>query len=346
MTTAGLSPQFRTAREAVAWCRATVTPALRREVDLLPATMRAIAGYHFGWLDRHGAPDTGDPGKAVRPALVVLAARAVGADPGTAVPAAVAVELVHNFSLLHDDVMDRDPVRRHRPTAWTVFGESAAVLAGDALLAAAPRALGRSPVLVGTTAFDWLAQGVLDLCEGQAADLAFESRADVGLDECLRMAAGKTGTLLGLACALGGLVGGADHVRIGHLRAFGDHLGLAYQLVDDLLGVWGDPLATGKPVGADLLSRKKSLLAVAALTSGTAAAQELAALYRRERPLEPAEVPLLAALVEGTGAREWARTRLAHELGEATRHLAAADPGEGAADALLDLARHVVGRDR
>ncbi|MET1076185.1 MAG: polyprenyl synthetase family protein, partial [Umezawaea sp.] len=169
---------------------------------------------------------------------------------------------------------------------------------------------------------------------------------DVGLEECLRMAEGKTGTLLALACALGGLAGGADPVRIGHLRAFGGHLGVAFQLVDDLLGVWGDPLATGKPVGADLVSRKKSLLAVAALTSGTPAADDLAALYSRDRPLERADLPGVIALVERTGAREWARTRLAHEVAEATRHLAAADPDPGAAEALLDVAGLVVGRDR
>jgi geranylgeranyl diphosphate synthase type I len=318
---------------------------LRAEVERMPASMRRIAGYHFGWIDRHGAPAAGRPGKAVRPALVVLAAKAVGGSPEAAVPAAVAVELVHNFSLLHDDVMDRDQVRRHRPTAWTVFGESPALLAGDALLALAPRALTRSPTAVGATAAQWLAEAVLDLCEGQHADLAFESRSDVALDECVRMAAGKTGALLGLSCALGALIGGATPERSRLLRAFGHHLGLAYQLVDDLLAVWGDPAVTGKPVGADLVSRKKSLLAVAALTSGSPAAAELADLYSRERALDPDDVPRVTALIERTGARDWARSRAAQEMAEAGEHLAAADCDPATVETLLDLARRVIGRD-
>jgi geranylgeranyl diphosphate synthase type I len=345
MSTTGLSPEFRTAEDVTRWCRDVVGAALRAEVERMPASMRRIARYHFGWTDRHGAPDTGRPGKAVRPALVVLAAKAVGGRPETAVPAAVAVELVHNFSLLHDDVMDRDLVRRHRPTAWTVFGESPALLAGDALLALAPLALSTGPAATAATAARWLAEAVLDLCEGQHADLAFESRADVELEECVRMAAGKTGSLLGLSCALGALVGGATPERSRLLRAFGHHLGLAYQLVDDLLAVWGDPAVTGKPVGADLVSRKKSLLAVAALTSGTPAAEELADLYSRERAPSPEDVPRVTDLIERTGAREWARSRAAEEMAEAGRHLAAADCDPATAETLLDLARRVIGRD-
>ncbi|HEX6339683.1 family 2 encapsulin nanocompartment cargo protein polyprenyl transferase [Umezawaea sp.] len=346
MTAVRLPPEFRTARDVTRWCHDVVGAALRAEVDLLPASMRRIARYHFGWADRHGEPDTGRPGKAIRPALVVLAAKAVGGRPEAAVPAAVAVELVHNFSLLHDDVMDRDRVRRHRPTAWTVFGEAPAILVGDALLALAPRALARGSAPNAATAADWLTSAVLDLCEGQHADLAFETRADVGLDECVRMAADKTGALLGLSCALGGLVGGATPERAGRLRAFGRHLGLAYQLVDDLLAVWGDPAVTGKPVGSDLLSRKKSLLAVAALTSGTPAAAELADLYSRDRPLDPAEVPAVTALIERTGAREWARSRAAREMAEAAGHLEAADCDPTTSETLLEVARTVVGRDR
>ncbi|MFD9741508.1 polyprenyl synthetase family protein [Umezawaea sp. NPDC059074] len=345
MTTAGLSPEFRTVEDVVRWCRDVVGGALRVEVDQLPHSMRRIAGYHFGWVDRHGDPDVGDSGKLIRPALVVLAATAVGGAAVDAVPAAVAVELVHNFSLLHDDVMDRDAVRRHRSTAWTVFGEAPAILAGDALLVLAPQVVVRAGERWSAVAAEWLTRAVFDLCEGQHADLAFEARVDVGLDECVRMAAGKTGALLGLSCALGALVGGGEPERVTSLRAFGHHLGLAYQLVDDLLAVWGDPAVTGKPVGADLVSRKKSLLAVAALTSGTPAAGELAELYHRERPLEADEVPLVSALIERTGAREWARARAASEMALAAGHLEAAECEPAVAETLLDVARRVVGRD-
>src|SRR6266545_1033618 len=132
----------RSARDVLAWSRGVVGPALRKAVDTMPAPLRHIAGYHFGWWDEDGQPIDADGGKAIRPALTLLAGRAVGGDPEVTVPAAVAVELVHNFSLLHDDVMDGDLTRRHRRTAWNVFGRRNAILTGDGVL---------------TTAFDVLA---------------------------------------------------------------------------------------------------------------------------------------------------------------------------------------------
>src|SRR5436190_24292033 len=120
-----LAADGRQPREVLAWSRTLVQPALREAVETLSGTMRMVAGYHFGWWDEHGQPTTADAGKALRPALVLLAAEAVGGEQRGAVPAAAAVELVHNFSLLHDDVMDGDITRRHRATAWTRFGTRA-----------------------------------------------------------------------------------------------------------------------------------------------------------------------------------------------------------------------------
>ena len=193
------------------------------------------------------------------------------------------VELVHNFTLLHDDVMDRDTTRRHRPTAWTVFGDADAILAGDALQALALRLLAEDPHPASRPAAARLADCVIELCEGQQADTALERRApgEVTLDEVLAMAEAKTGALLGCACALGGLYAGAADEDVAALDAFGRQAGLAFQLIDDVIGIWGDPSRTGKPAGADLAARKKSLPVVAALASGTPAAAELAALYAR-----------------------------------------------------------------
>ncbi len=216
---------------------------------------------------------------------MLLAAAAAGGSPREAVPAAVAVELVHNFSLLHDDVMDGDATRRHRPTAWRLFGIGAAILAGDALLTLALDVLAASGHPASGQAMRMLSAAVQDLVEGQSSDVAFERRDEVGLAECERMAASKTAALIGCACALGALFGGGDPERVQRLRVFGEHVGLAYQHVDDLLGIWGDPAATGKPVYSDLRSRKKSLPVVFALTSDTAGGRELAALYRGRGPL-------------------------------------------------------------
>ncbi|GAA3824967.1 MULTISPECIES: family 2 encapsulin nanocompartment cargo protein polyprenyl transferase [Amycolatopsis] len=335
----------RTARELLAWSRGCVDPALRAAVARLPESMRPLVSYHFGWADETGAPASGGGGKAVRPALVLAAARAVG-EWGPALPGAVAVELVHNFSLLHDDVMDGDETRRHRPTVWKLFGAGPAILAGDSLLVAASDVLAASGHPAAREALRVLGAAVQDLIEGQGADLAFEQRADVGLDECRLMAEGKTGALLGCACALGGLLGGGSSEQVAHLRRFGEAAGLAFQMVDDLLGIWGDPAATGKPVFSDLRNRKKSLPVVAALTSGTAAGRELASLYAAPGELAGSDLVRAARLVDQAGGREWTRTEAAALLERARAHLRAAVPDpRGAAD-LEALAALLADRDR
>ncbi|GAA4231607.1 family 2 encapsulin nanocompartment cargo protein polyprenyl transferase [Actinomadura meridiana] len=339
----------RSAAEILAWSRGLLDPALRDAVETLPGTMRGIAAFHFGWLDEHGRPASGASGKAIRPALALLAARAVGGTAESALPAAVAAELAHNFSLLHDDVMDGDLTRRHRPTAWTVYGTSAAVLAGDALLAAAFEVLageapgGASPALPG--AVRALARAVIELVEGQSADLAFEERGDVTLDECVAMANRKTGALLGASCALGAAYGGGTPDQTAHLRAFGERLGLAFQLVDDLLGIWGDPAATGKAVHADLHTRKKSLPVVAALTSDTPAGAELAHLYLRDEPLTPADAAHAATLIDAAGARTWAAAHANTLLTTALEDLTAAAPTPVPATELKTLAHLVATRN-
>lgn len=164
-----------------------------------------------------------------------------GGAPELAVRAAAAVELVHNFTLLHDDVMDRDTTRRHRPTAWTVFGDAGAILAGDALQALAQRLLAEDPHPAARPAAARIAACVMELCEGQVADVALERREpdQVTLDECLVMAEAKTGALLGCACAVGGLYAGAGEEEVAALDGFGRQAGLAFQLIDDVMGIWG-----------------------------------------------------------------------------------------------------------
>ncbi|MGA5703325.1 family 2 encapsulin nanocompartment cargo protein polyprenyl transferase [Peterkaempfera bronchialis] len=334
------------ASEVLARTRRVVDPVLRAAVHSLPGTMRRIASYHFGWEEADGTPAHGDPGKAIRPALVLAAAQALGGSAEQAVHAAAAVELVHNFTLLHDDVIDRDATRRHRPTAWSVFGSADAILAGDALHALALRILARDPHPAGAAAAARLADCVIELCEGQHADCAFEKRSDVTLAECLAMAESKTGALLGCACALGALYAGADPEAADALDAFGRRTGLAFQLIDDLIGIWGDPKTTGKPVGSDLAARKKSLPVVSALRSGTPAAAELAALYAAGRPLDEAELLQAASAVDRAGGRDWAQTEACDRMAAAMDHLARAVPDPAAAGDLLTLAELVTRRNR
>ncbi|HEY3708333.1 MAG TPA: family 2 encapsulin nanocompartment cargo protein polyprenyl transferase [Amycolatopsis sp.] len=330
---------------SLARCRDTVTPALRAAVERLDESSRSISAYHLGWTDANGVPVQGNGGKAVRPALAVLSAQAAGAAPETGVPGAVAVELVHNFSLLHDDVIDRDTTRRHRATAWHVFGVSSAILAGDSLLALAFDVLAASEHPAALEGIRVVSATVQELIDGQSADMAFERRTDVDLAECVRMAAGKTGALLGGACALGAAFGGGGAEQVAGARRFGERLGLAFQLVDDLHGIWGDPAVTGKSVHSDLRNRKKSIPVVAALNSGTPAGAELATLYHREQPLSDSELAHVADLVELAGGRSWSQLRADELLAESLRHLATISPEPGPAGELTALASLVTRRD-
>ncbi|MGP3688411.1 family 2 encapsulin nanocompartment cargo protein polyprenyl transferase [Streptomyces sp. IBSNAI002] len=327
--------------------REAVNPELRRTVESLPGSMRHVAMYHFGWEHEDGTPAAGNAGKAIRPALVLAAAQAVrgpGGQVEDAVRAAVAVELAHNFTLLHDDVIDKDSRRRGRATAWTVFGIPDAIIAGDAMMALALRLFAEDPHPAAAAASARLAACVIELCAGQQADCAFEQRAYVSLDECLTMATAKTGALLGCACALGALYAGAGPDEVDAMDAFGREAGLAFQLIDDLIGIWGDPGHTGKPAGADLLARKKSLPVVAALTSGTEAGEELAALYAG--PMTGDDVRRAADAVDRAGGRDWAQAHAADRMGRAVQQLSRAVPDLGAAGGLLALAEFVTRRTR
>jgi geranylgeranyl diphosphate synthase type I len=201
---------------------------------------------------------------------------------------------------------------------------------------------GQSPAAAGVSV-RVLSTAVQDLCMGQAMDLAFEERVDVTVAECTTMADGKTGALLGAACELGALAGGADARRARCYRMFGRRLGLAFQLADDLLGIWGNPEVTGKPAGSDLVSRKKSLPVVAALTSGTEAGNQLALLYRQGGDLDAARA---AELVEQAGGRAWARAEADRQAGAALRALAQADPDPAAVVDLEVLTALLAHRER
>ena len=305
--------------EGVALARDLVSPAIEAAIGRLTPDVRVVAAYHFGFADAEGNPTGGGSGKALRPALALLSARATGAPPERGVTAAVAVELVHNWSLLHDDIMDGDTERRHRPTAWTVFGVGAAILAGDALLALAQDLLLEDGTPQGPWAARCLSAAVQRLISGQGADLAFEKRDDVTLAECLEMAGDKTAALMACACSIGAVHLGAPPTLAMALAGFGAHVGLAFQLTDDLLGIWGAPEVTGKPVRADLRARKKSLPVVAALTSGTPEAADLHALLTDPQPLSEDDLIRAADLVVAAGGKQWAEAEADAAAGRGQR---------------------------
>jgi geranylgeranyl diphosphate synthase, type I len=333
------SPTVAPVTDVLARARRLVDPALRTAVGRLHPDLRRAARYHFGFVEADGTPGAG-AGKGIRPALAVLSAEAVGADPSVGVPAGVALELVHNFSLLHDDIIDGDRQRRHRPTVWALFGVGQAIIVGDALQTLAHRVLLDERTNEGVAAAARLTDAVAEIIAGQADDMALESEESIAVEQCVRMAAAKTGALLACSAGLGAMLAGADRTVVAALERFGAHMGLAFQAVDDILGIWGDPAVTGKPVGSDLGAKKKTL-PVAFAMADPDAATELRALFRNGR-LDETAVRQATAAVERGGGRGATETFARAELAAALTALESA-PLESRPRAELRLVAEFVG---
>ena len=325
--------------------RELIEPALRAAVGRLDPELARYVAYHVGWVDAQGRPEAGNGGKCLRPALSLLSAEAAGASPEAAVPAAVAVELIHNFSLLHDDVMDHDTERRHRRTVWAQFGVGPAILAGDALLVLALQILGDGGGERVGDATRRLLVATQDMIAGQAQDMALESEPAADVERCLQMTAGKTAALLGCATAIGAEVAGAPVGSVRALEQFGWNLGVAFQAVDDLLGIWGDPALTGKPPFSDLRERKRSLPVTFALTDGGSSSRQLAELFR-SASARPEDLERAALLVEEAGGRATTEQLALRHLDAALAALDAAALLPAPTEELRVLARFVCERDR
>ncbi|WP_328387511.1 polyprenyl synthetase family protein [Nocardia sp. NBC_00416] len=293
--------------EIFAEARTSCDPALREAVEQLPDPLRLMAGYHFGWWDETGHPTRGRSGKGLRAALVFAVTAACGGAESTAVAAAAAIEMLHNFTLVHDDVMDADEMRHGRATVWRVWGSDAALVLGDAMHAMTIRMLLNLPTASVAEAVGRVEAATVEMCRGQYEDLMFESRPTVEAGEYMRMVLGKTGSLMGCACALGALCADADADTVAAFDHFGRELGAAFQFTDDVLGIVGDTAVTGKPVGNDLARRKRSLPVVAALDSGCPEAADLRELYRSDGPMTTADVARATRFVEACGALDWTR---------------------------------------
>ncbi len=274
-----------------------------------PHDFYGMMRYHLGYADERLEPVAGAHGKGLRGLLLLLVAEGLGGDAAAAVSLAAAVELLHNFSLVHDDIEDGSATRRHRPTMWSLWGVPVTINAGDGMYAMAHLALLRSPLrreapgrlieLVGQ-----FEQTALRLCEGQHLDMTFERRADVSVDEYLAMIAGKSAALIGAAAALGARAAGATPEQAAEANTFGRELGLAFQMQDDILGIWGDEQVTGKSATSDLASRKKTLPVLLAMERAEPAARaRLRELYTQPAG-DAASAAEIMALLDATGARE------------------------------------------
>ncbi len=307
--------------------------------------------YHLGWVDERFRVSALHSGKRVRPVICLLACEAVGGDPEDALPAAAALELLHNFSLIHDDIEDNSSTRRHRPTVWAVWGVPQAINAGDGMYSLAYRALlglrGRSlpPDLV-LDAAERFASTCVALTEGQYLDMSFEDRMDVTTAEYLRMVEGKTAALISTSAYLGSLIGGADRATAARYSVFGRQLGIAFQMVDDILGIWGDEKVTGKPVASDILERKKTLPVIFGLAKELAEGGEgpLWKLFRQEG-IAVEEAREAARLLEEYGARAYTNTLAsdAHRLAMTALHETGIE--NEAQEDLRALAEKLLGRE-
>jgi geranylgeranyl diphosphate synthase type I len=314
-----------------------------------PPAFFGMMDYHLGWADQHFQPAHAPTGKRLRPLFTLLTCQAAGGDPNQALPAAAAVELIHNFSLIHDDIQDRSHTRRGRATVWAVWGQAQAINAGDAMFTLAHLALhrlaqrGLAPDRIGL-ALRTLDLTNLALCRGQHLDMDFENRLDVDVEAYLTMIQGKTASLLGCAGQMGALVVSPDPELADHFRRLGEGLGLAFQIQDDLLGIWGQPEVTGKPVADDIRQRKKSLPVVYVLgRRGDSDAERLRALYAQEELAEE-DVAQAVGILDASQARPYAEELARTYLETALTELEAARPEPEAGQALRELAHFLINR--
>ena len=260
--------------------------------------------YHLGWVDLNFQPVASDAGKRIRPLLCMLACEAVCSDWRRALPVAAAIELVHNFSLIHDDIEDQSDERRGRVAVWKAWGLAQGLNAGDGMFMIARLALDRmSPQVAAKCSalneeFD---STTLKLCYGQFLDLGFESRLDVTVDEYVQMIRGKTAALIAASLRLGAMLGTDDKTIIDAFGCFGENAGLAFQMVDDILGIWGDPSVTGKSAATDILSKKKSLPAILGMNHPQYGAR-LREIYALPQ-LQPAHVAEVLQLLDDANVR-------------------------------------------
>lgn len=329
--------------------RPEITAFMKRVVGERPLAHYQMMRYHLGWETAEGRPYAGTAGKMVRPTLCLLTCEAVGGDYHRALPAAAAIELLHNFSLIHDDIEDNSTERHGRKTVWSLWGVAQAINVGDGMFALAHAAMYQLqdeniPPNQVLAAVRMLEQACLELCEGQHRDISFESRLDVTLAEYLEMVSGKTGALMGAAAGIGALLGGGSPETVAALQRFGHHLGIAFQIYDDYLGIWGEPAATGKPTGDDIRDRKKSFPVLHALETATAEDRaRLRSLYR-EQHLSEADIDTVVDILERSRAGEATLAEARHRANDALALLATLDLVPERRQELAELVSYMVWR--
>jgi geranylgeranyl diphosphate synthase type I len=307
--------------------------------------------YHLGWLDEELNPIQTASGKRLRPLLCLLSCQALGGVPSQALPAACAIELIHNFSLVHDDIQDASQTRRGRRAVWDIWGLDQGINAGDGLFALAHLALHRlsdrgvspSRQLAASLALN---RACLALCEGQYFDMAFEELLNIDLDQYLWMIRRKTAALLAASTEIGASLATDDDRAIKQFYQFGEQLGLAFQIQDDLLGAWGDEKVTGKSAASDIRDKKKTLPVVYALNQpeNRPAARRLSKVYSHPAPLDDAAIQVVLDILQEVGAQQWAEDLARNHYHLAVQNLEDIGLDQVAQSSLRTLASSLLGR--
>jgi len=298
--------------------------------------------YHLGWIDETGKPLDTAAGKALRPTLCLLGCDAAGGDYRQALPAAAALELLHNFSLIHDDIQDGDLRRRHRPTVWSIWGMPQAINAGTAMRILTNSALARLedkriPPDTFMKVQRLMDEASLNLIEGQYLDIDFEQRQDVSVADYLEMIGGKTGALIACSLETGALLGTGDRSMIERFRELGWNIGLSFQITDDVLGIWGNRDVTGKPLASDIRRRKKTLPIVHAMENARDGYKETIIGYFKETTVDENGVNKILDILNLTGAEDYARQMSRDYCQKARQVLAGLDIKTGPRQELEDL---------
>ena len=299
--------------------------------------------YHMGWTGEGAGPEA--TGKRIRPLMLLFSVAACGTEWLHAVSAAAAVELVHNFSLVHDDIQDNSDKRRGRTTLWKIWGMPMAINTGDALFVLSNQAImdlsNNYPAETVVKSATVLHNTCLDLTRGQFLDMSYEERNDLGVEDYWPMIANKTAALLSACCHIGSILGGAEESKQDAYRSFGHALGMAFQVQDDILGIWGDEAITGKSAASDLVEGKKSLPVLHGLSQGGKFAKRWAA-----GPIQPDEVEEIAQLLAAEGSYEYTHGMSRQLTTLALNSLREADPQGEAGEALMELANKLIKREQ
>ena len=313
--------------------------------------MYKLLRYAMGWSDVRGRPISATPGKFIRPTLCLFACGATSGRADAALPAAVALELIHNFSLIHDEIQDRDDMRHHRPTLWTIWGDAKALVAGNALRVVADLALrdlvyGRDTHTSALEATKLLTTAYLEMIEGQYLDIQFEGRPDITMDDYLGMISRKTGALVRCSMTVGAAIGSRDKSIVDAFEESGRSLGLLFQIRDDILGIWGETETTGKPVGADIRRKKNTLPVVYTMSEARGAERQLLLDIYSESDVTDKDVKTVLQIMDRVGTRRYCESLAVEQYNESLKPLRPLNLSPLAYNEMDELAYFLVVRER